>query len=231
MVKSNDTKSSRAQEKPRSKARRATRSEASLVRGFCSRLDDFIGGRGRGPWGLKREVAVGRSVADVVIFLDLPEESRRRTPLGTAECVFLARLRRGDGLPTVRSDSRAATVLDQLCARDLVTLTEDGGAHLASTVNHAGDVIAVEAKLRRWREALEQAIEYKRFADFSYVVLPAELARAAVKNVTHFEDAGVGLLVLGIDAIEEIIPAAKHQDHDWRREFVCSRLDGVRWSD
>jgi hypothetical protein len=39
-----------------------------------------------------------------------------------------------------------------------------------------------------------------------------------------FADARVGLLLVDGNAIKEVFPAPSVREHDWRREFVLSRL-------
>lgn len=56
-----------------------------------------------------------------------------------------------------------------------------------------GDVVAFEAKLTRWREALQQAYRNTCFAHRSYVLLPRAVARVASQYETEFARRRVGL--------------------------------------
>lgn len=56
---------------------------------------------------------------------------------------------------------------------------------------------AFEAKLTKWRKALEQAGRNTSFAHYAYVVLPARAAGPALRAEAEFTRRGVGLLVLG----------------------------------
>lgn len=56
-----------------------------------------------------------------------------------------------------------------------------------------GQVIAFEAKLGRWRDALQQAYRNKCFAHRSYVVLPPQAAHRAASFAFEFERRAVGL--------------------------------------
>jgi hypothetical protein len=60
-------------------------------------------------------------------------------------------------------------------------------------VSDTGELIAFEAKLHRWREALNQAYRNTCFAHRSFVVVPPGAARAAVRYEAEFERRGVGL--------------------------------------
>jgi hypothetical protein len=57
----------------------------------------------------------------------------------------------------------------------------------------AGLVVAFEAKLTRWRRALQQAYRNTCFAHRSYVVLPWATAQVAQKYSAEFEKRRVGL--------------------------------------
>jgi len=56
-----------------------------------------------------------------------------------------------------------------------------------------GRIIAFEAKLTKWRNALHQAYRNTCFAHCSYVVLPKQVAVNAQKYVAEFKLRGVGL--------------------------------------
>jgi hypothetical protein len=57
--------------------------------------------------------------------------------------------------------------------------------------------IAIEAKLRDWKKALRQAYRYKRFSNFSFVLLPAENANSAIQNIYIFKQYNIGLISIG----------------------------------
>lgn len=61
--------------------------------------------------------------------------------------------------------------------------------------NH--DVHAFEAKLTKWRKALEQAGRNTCFAHYTYVVLPARAAGPALRAEAEFLKRGVGLVLMG----------------------------------
>lgn len=59
-----------------------------------------------------------------------------------------------------------------------------------------GAVVAIEAKLDRWREALHQAYRNRCFAHVSYVALPERAAAIALRCEAEFRDRAVGLVVV-----------------------------------
>lgn len=55
------------------------------------------------------------------------------------------------------------------------------------------DSIAIEAKLKNWKRALNQAYRYKWFASSSYVVLDEKRISSAILNLELFKKMNVGL--------------------------------------
>ncbi len=59
-----------------------------------------------------------------------------------------------------------------------------------------GELVAVELKLRDWREALRQAIAYQVGADRAWVAMPLAAASRAYRERWRFAAEGVGLLAV-----------------------------------
>ncbi len=80
------------------------------------------------------------------------------------------------------------------------------------------EVIAIEAKLRRWREAVVQAGSYRMFANEAYVALPHSTILAAKVDVER-ECIGqrVGLMAVSPGHVELVVPAPRHapMTGDW----------------
>ena len=66
------------------------------------------------------------------------------------------------------------------------------------------DSIAIEAKLKNWKRALEQAYRYKWFSSKSYVILPASNMKPALANLDLFKKYEVGLASLSPEVGIEI---------------------------
>ncbi len=67
---------------------------------------------------------------------------------------------------------------------DIILLTEED------------EVIAFEAKLEKWREALHQAYRNTCFAHYSYVILPENVAKKAIQYEMEFSNRSVGICYL-----------------------------------
>jgi hypothetical protein len=68
-----------------------------------------------------------------------------------------------------------------------------GGSADVFAVAPGREVLAFEAKLTRWRDALHQAYRTRCFARRSYVVLPERVALIALRYAHEFERRDVGL--------------------------------------
>lgn len=60
-------------------------------------------------------------------------------------------------------------------------------------------VISIEAKLKNWQRALQQAHRYKRFSHKSYVLLDDSKSRPALKNIALFRKHNIGLITMNHD--------------------------------
>ena len=95
--------------------------------------------------------------------------------------------------------SRAERVLSGLVHLGLVRLSSDGHFSLAeSSREPLVEVVAIEAKVSRWKEAVRQAVKNRQFSHRSYVALPWALA-AKVSMDPLFQIHHLGLL--GIDEV------------------------------
>lgn len=55
---------------------------------------------------------------------------------------------------------------------------------------------AIEAKLKDWKRALNQAFRYKWFAEYSFVVLDEHYSKPALKNIDIFRRYNIGLATI-----------------------------------
>ena len=75
--------------------------------------------------------------------------------------------------------------------------------------NGDGDLFSFEAKLNRWKTAIHQAYRNTSFSHYSYVVLPADAAKHAVKRRHEFERRGVGLCAVDKNGLTIHIEASR----------------------
>lgn len=77
------------------------------------------------------------------------------------------------------------------------------------TVSWEGEVLAFEAKLSRWRDALHQAYRNTCFAHRSYVLLPWSVAERAAMFESDFHERGVGLCAVNGERIVMLLDAPR----------------------
>jgi len=75
--------------------------------------------------------------------------------------------------------------------------------------SHDGSLFCFEAKLTKWKKALNQAYRNTAFAHYSYVVLPEKTAENARKHEIEFKRRKVGLCYIKNNGIDVEIPAKK----------------------
>ena len=184
---------------------------------------------GRRNWShLQRELVVGSSIADLVLFSRGSSASSIAKPLSVPESVILSLLRRKTTASPRelarlfgRTDIRRA--LRRLSSLGFIRLSDER-VGVVRRWWAASSVVAIEAKLVRWRVALDQASAYRAYADLAYVALPEAHVAPAYAAAADFLSAGVGLISVSAGSATRLLDARPATNHDWRREFACSRL-------
>ena len=176
---------------------------------------------------------MGSSIADLVLLIGPPDlPCPALSTVSVAESVILAALRQWGPTRIDLLEVRCGFERHGLRQGALKRLTKSGTllrerggrVTLAPEYVQGAKIVAIEAKLTKWRDALDQAVLYRRYADQAFVLLPAQNAGAAMRARADFENAGVGLLVVNDDQIITIFDAAPSAKHDWRRDYVYFRL-------
>jgi hypothetical protein len=182
---------------------------------------------GRRTWTqVKRELVVGSSIADLVLFSNAAAVPFNE-PLSVKESVVLAAVRQR-GITTMTDVARIsgdpkAAVARRLASKGFFKIVNDRITAVRRWWTRCS-VVAIEAKLSRWRDALDQACAYRAYADASYVALPEASFERALGAEDAFLSAGVGLLSVSTTGVRILVRAHRPERYDWRREFACSRL-------
>lgn len=203
--------------------------EFQLVHDFCGHLESQLAYSAH-YWRLCREVSVGGTIADVAIVQSKQPWAENFPVLSVKRAVVLAHLRK---FGSTRIDLLEKSCgykpgelrdneIQELSAIGLVRMGRGGKVSLAAKFKVK--IVAIEAKLVKWRAALQQASSYLSYADEAFVVLPEKSAANAIRNKSEFLECGIGLYVLGESSIEPRIRPRRTSGHGWRREFVLSRL-------
>lgn len=93
------------------------------------------------------------------------------------------------------------------CARVAFEFNFQSGRADVVGISIGGEVLAFEAKLANWKEAMHQAYRNASFAHSCYVVVPFGAAKNAFRAEREFKRRGVGLCTIREFGIEVLIPA------------------------
>jgi hypothetical protein len=102
-------------------------------------------------------------------------------------------------------------------------------------VDEGGSVIAFEAKLTKWKDALQQAYRNTCFAHLSYVILPKKTALLAYRHTDAFSRRGIGICYVDRDTDQETVvilhdAEEAHPLQPWlsdrARSFVNKAVEG-----
>lgn len=93
------------------------------------------------------------------------------------------------------SSRRAKLALRSYCELGLCRSAADGQSwfKIRQPLPALANLISVEAKLRDWNRALDQATRYLAYSDQSWVLLDGRSVGAAIDKVSKFEQRNVGL--------------------------------------
>lgn len=101
-----------------------------------------------------------------------------------------------------------------------------GRADVIALTQH-GQVIAFEAKLTRWKQALDQAYRNRCFAHHSFVLFPKKTALSAYSREAEFARRGVGICYLENDSIVILLnPQHSEPLQPWLTEIASTRASG-----
>lgn len=166
-----------------------------------------------------REPSIGSVVPDILIGIwsgDLPRwgglNSVSRHVLAWLSTQKVASGERQLRDELLISEHAAVAAMSALKRVGAIAKKESGEVELRPEfdVSHAVRLIAIEVKLRRWREALDQAIAYREFADEAYVVLDGNQVRLDADIRAAFASNGIGLfLQRGTDVKRKVAAFSK----------------------
>lgn len=150
------------------------------------------------------ETQVGPRIPDLLLFYSKPDRQRSAVQLTYFDCAILAAILDGQPIDVVKLAERTyASIGDierrvvRLVRLGFVTARPDGTFALRRGVIPTDvRVVAVEAKLYRWREALSQAEAYFSFANESYIAMPSHAVRRNINALDACAVAGVGIIAV-----------------------------------
>lgn len=204
--------------------------EADLVARVAPLVPDVFGLMGA---QYRREVELGTRIADIVVWA-APKAadgdtlaSLRRASVG--DLAILAHLLERPLSARTLAERTYATV-HAINAR-LQTLDRWGLVSCERSAYAVGmwagrlptEVVAVEAKLEDWRTAVDQASYYARFADTTWILLPAGTSSAREAR-DACRTSGVGLLLFDGETVVKPVRARRRQGSQYLRRLMKLRL-------
>ena len=180
------------------------------------------------------EVSVGQIIPDLVII----RARRRRAPdarvirLTGFDSWIVGELMRAGALaePTLTTKlfARSESTLVALAKLQKLGMVRrlDSGVYVVTTnLAKRFEVVSVEAKLTRWRAAIEQAKKYLSFSDESFVALPASVIERNKQIIQRCRVEGVGLIAVTRRDVSVVLKPSPETEPDLREwTWVLSKL-------
>jgi hypothetical protein len=180
--------------------------ENDLCAALEHRLEGLLGCSSLGSYSQTlRQRSVGQVIPDFLYMrADQALQPDRIRGLSALEASVVATLLPGKPLrpATIARQlysraERVAQRLRMLEKRGVLESVKGGAFGVRSELNWwSVHVVAVEAKLRRWREAMQQAVSYLTFANQSYVALPSTVVDGNKELAAAAEGARVGIIAV-----------------------------------
>lgn len=181
------------------------------------------------------EQQIGACIPDLLVVRSKPDKDRTPLRLSYFDCALIAAALKA-GSVTV-ADLAAATYsaqeqIDKRIVRlvRLGVMSEGAGGLKvrAQSLATNAHVVAVEAKLTRWRDAVAQARHYLRFANEAYIAMPARVISSNATALSACAESGIG--VIAVDEVDAwvVLPAETHRpcSAEWIR--ILSASVGLR---
>lgn len=180
------------------------------------------------------EVTVRQCIADLVLVHAATQPDLRPTRVSYFEAAIIAfLLDRGPcDISTMSDVLLASTASIEVRAQRLARLglvqIDGDGIRAVDLLPSGVRIVAIEAKLTRWRVAVAQAASYRTFANQSYIAMPAELFGRQPAIELECRRANVGALAVRADGqIDLFVEAPDFVPHSPERVRVLSSLVGV----
>lgn len=100
-------------------------------------------------------------------------------------------------------------ILNTLRRNNYIVIQDGKCAKINGVHPYSKTLVSVEAKVKDWKHAGEQALRHQKFVNQAYVALPSQHIRPALNNLDAFKNANLGLLEVNTQdqIIQHFIPA------------------------
>lgn len=177
----------------------------------------------------RREVPIGDCIPDLVAvnFLNIPKLKRFPNSWNSKHSYLIWLLKKWNSLALseissliFESEERVLPILDQLVKFDLI-IDDNNYYSLSKWVSliHA-EVISYEAKLTRWKEALDQCVRYSAFSDKTYVVMDKGGVPSGTSFYEKFESNNIGLCTINNNRLEVLVKPRRNLELGFEKEYL-----------
>jgi len=123
---------------------------------------------------------------------------------------------------------RTRATLRRLVSLRLVAALDGGFYGVGKRGFHSSlEVVAVEAKLTRWKQAVKQAAEYQRFSNRSYVALPESTIAGSELVSKACMGSGVGLIAVRKRQLRVVVKPRRQEPRSPEWLWLLSKTIGL----
>jgi hypothetical protein len=99
-------------------------------------------------------------------------------------------------------------ILKSLSRNHYIDIEDDKCVKINGFHPYSNTLVSVEAKVKDWKRAGEQALRHQHFVNQAYVALPSRYINPALKNINDFQKSNLGLLEISEDnkILQRFIP-------------------------
>lgn len=115
------------------------------------------------------------------------------------------------------------TLLKRFCETGYLLRKNDSYKRIKKVSKANTTIVAVEAKLKKWKEAFLQALRYKKFADYCYVALLEDTLKNV--DVDIFQNNNIGIIYISKNKkIRTYIKANKNKEKNQLYTILINSL-------
>jgi len=202
--------------------------EIKIEDAIAKQIPYLFPSNGRFSW-MARSLPLGASMPDLLIVACNPQISSL-SDFGMLDAYILSYLR---SVGRVRID----TIIERIggpkkkilrCLSNLIeanVVIENSSVYSLSPSwrDILSEIVTVEAKVKNWKTAVEQAVRNRIFSHKSYVALPAHIAER-IRTEQIFRHFGIGLLSVDDDVVRITRRARRHQPRVWAYYYKLAFL-------
>jgi len=173
-----------------------------------------------------KEVRMGIGIPDIVINLGAPKSITRITDYYILLLAEYVKQEKKIALTKAIEyfsfdQARFQNIINQAIEKRILAI-RNGFVYCDKKVFNLnlGKAIAIEAKMKNWKDGLLQAQRYLLFANYSYLALPEN----KVQNVDLelLREKGIGLLSVTENGLKEVLPPLESELYEYKQKYILT---------